>query len=115
VLVIDLDPQSNATTGLGIEGEQKKKNIYNLLIEEKFSNEFVQKTLIPELDIIPATTDLAGAEIELVNVDDRENKLRKILDQITGYDNIMIDCPPALGLLTLNGLVASSAVIIPLQ
>jgi len=115
VLIIDLDPQSNATTGLGIEGEQKKKNIYNLLIEEKFSSNFVQKTLIPELDIIPATTDLAGAEIELVNVDDRENKLRKILDQIVGYDNIMIDCPPALGLLTLNGLVASSSVIIPLQ
>ena len=115
VLVIDLDPQSNATTGLGIDEEQRKKNIYNLLIEEKFSSDFVQKTLIPELDIIPATTDLAGAEIELVNVDDRENKLKKILDQIVDYDNIMIDCPPALGLLTLNGLVASGSVIIPLQ
>jgi len=115
VLVVDLDPQSNATTGLGVEEDNTKNNIYNLLISGKYKNDFVQKTIIPTLDIIPATPDLAGAEIEFVNINERENKLKNILKNISGYDNIMIDCPPALGLLTINGLVAADTVIIPLQ
>ena len=115
VLIVDLDPQSNATTGLGIERKDAKQNIYNLLVSESYTSEFTKKTIIPTLDIIPATTDLAGAEVEFVNIEERENKLKNILNQIQGYDNIMIDCPPALGLLTINGLVASDSVIIPLQ
>ena len=115
VLLIDLDPQSNATTGLGITSEEIKKNIYNLMVSEKYTSEYIYKTIIPTLDIIPATMDLAGAEVELVNIEDREKRLKKILNQINEYDNIMIDCPPALGLLTINGLVASDSVIIPLQ
>ncbi len=115
VLIIDLDPQSNATTGLGITSEEIKKNIYNLMVSEKYTSEYIYKTIIPTLDIIPATMDLAGAEVELVNIEDREKRLKKILNQINEYDNIMIDCPPALGLLTINGLVASDSVIIPLQ
>ena len=115
VLIIDLDPQSNATTGLGIASDKIKKNIYNLMVSEKYSSEYIYKTIIPTLDIIPATMDLAGAEVELVNIQDRDKRLKKILNQINEYDNIMIDCPPALGLLTINGLVASDSVIIPLQ
>ena len=85
------------------------------MVSEKYSSEYIYKTIIPTLDIIPATMDLAGAEVELVNIQDREKRLKKILNQINEYDNIMIDFPPALGLLTINGLGASDSVIIPLQ
>ena len=115
VLIIDLDPQSNASTGLGIDENQRKITIYNLLVSKKFNEEAVKKTSIPGLQIIPSTVDLAGAEIELVDLDKREERLKFVTEQITGYDNILIDCPPALGLLTINGLVASGSVIIPLQ
>ena len=115
VLVIDLDPQANASTGLGIDYNKRKINIYDLLVNEKYTNNSIKKTIIPTLDIIPATTDLAAAEIEFVSLDGRESRLKKILNEIIEYDNIMIDCPPALGLLTINGLVASDSVIIPLQ
>ena len=115
VLIIDLDPQANASTGLGINEEDRKENIYDLLVSEKYKKESIKKTLIPTLDIIPATTDLAAAELEFVGLNERESRLKNILNQIQEYDNIMIDCPPALGLLTINGLVASDSVIIPLQ
>ena len=115
VLIIDLDPQANASTGLGINEEDRKENIYDLLVSEKHKKESIKKTLIPTLDIIPATTDLAAAELEFVGLKERESRLKNILNQIQEYDNIMIDCPPALGLLTINGLVASDSVIIPLQ
>ena len=115
VLIIDLDPQANASTGLGINEEDRKENIYDLLVSEKHKKESIKNTLIPTLDIIPATTDLAAAELEFVGLKERESRLKNILNQIQEYDNIMIDCPPALGLLTINGLVASDSVIIPLQ
>lgn len=115
VLIIDLDPQANASTGLGINEEDRKENIYDLLVSEKHKKESIKKTLIPTLDIIPATTDLAAAELEFVGLKERESRLKNILNQIQEYDSIMIDCPPALGLLTINGLVASDSVIIPLQ
>ena len=115
VLIIDLDPQSNATTGLGIKNEENSKNIYDIIISSKTSPENIKTTIIPQLDIIPATMDLAAAELELVDADNREGRLKTILKELKGYDNILIDCPPALGLLTINGLVAADSVIIPLQ
>ena len=115
VLIIDLDPQSNASTGLGIDEKQRDLTIYDLLISKKYNTSVAQKTLIPNLQIIPSTVDLAGAEIEMVDLEMREERLKFIVGQIEGYDNIIIDCPPALGLLTINGLVASDSVIIPLQ
>ncbi len=115
VLIIDLDPQSNASTGLGIDENQRNLTIYDLLISKKYNANVAQKTLIPNLQIIPSTVDLAGAEIEMVDLEMREERLKFIISQIEGYDNIIIDCPPALGLLTINGLVASNSVIIPLQ
>ena len=115
VLVVDLDPQSNASTGLGIETKFRQNNIYDLLVSSKFYEKAVKKTIIPSLDIIPATNDLAAAEIEFVDINEREKRLKSVLDEVSDYDNIMIDCPPALGLLTINGLVASNSVIIPLQ
>ena len=115
VLVVDLDPQSNASTGLGIDEKFREKNIYDLLVSSKFYENAVKKTIIPSLDIIPATNDLAAAELEFVDINEREKRLKSVLDGVSDYDNIMIDCPPALGLLTINGLVASNSVIIPLQ
>lgn len=115
VLIIDLDPQSNATSGLGLGEKEKNKTIYELLISKNFDNKYIHTTLIPNLDIIPATMDLAGAEIELVDQNNRESCLKEVVSQIKNYDNIIVDCPPALGLLTINGLVACNSVIIPLQ
>ena len=115
VLIIDLDPQSNATTGLGVGNFDEQQTIYNLLVSQSINKNAFTQTLIPNLDIIPATIDLAGAEIELVDLKERESRLKNIVKEIINYDNIIIDCPPALGLLTLNGLVASNSVIIPLQ
>ncbi len=115
VLIVDLDPQSNASTGLGIEEESRETTIYDLIIGKNFSEKSIKNTLIPGLDIIPATVDLAGAEVELVDLSTRESRLKSVLNEIKDYDNIIIDCPPALGLLTINALVASNSVIIPLQ
>ena len=115
VLIVDLDPQSNASTGLGIEPKNDDLTVYDLLISQKFEKKALFATIIPNLNIIPANMDLAGAEIELVDLESREHKLKSIINNIIGYDNIIIDCPPALGLLTINGLVAADSVIIPLQ
>ena len=115
VLIVDLDPQSNASTGLGIEEENRETTIYDLIISKNFSEKSIKNTLIPGLDIIPATVDLAGAEVELVDLSTRESRLKSVLNEIKNNDNIIIDCPPALGLLTINALVASNSVIIPLQ
>ena len=115
VLIIDLDPQANASTGLGIDEKQRKITIYDLLVSEKFDPKCILSTIIPNMSIIPANVDLVGAEIELVEMKSRESRLKTIINQINDYDNIIIDCPPALGLLTINGLVAANSVIIPLQ
>ena len=115
-LLIDLDPQSNATTGLSSLFKKINGSIYDLLIKGKKISETINKTSFPHLDIIPATNDLVGAEVELVGIMAREYQLKKSLEKInSNYDIIIIDCPPSLGLLTINALTASSALIIPIQ
>jgi chromosome partitioning protein len=114
-LLIDADPQSNASTGLGLLEEDRNPSLYNLLTDKKFNPNSIKETKIPNLNIIASTIDLAASEIELSEMDDRENIMKNILNKITGYDYLFIDCPPALGLLTINSLVASDSVIVPLQ
>lgn len=116
VLIVDLDPQANATSGAGISKHDIKKNTYNLLLEEVDIAEVLQPTAINNLDLAPSHLDLTGAEIELVNVLSRENRLKKALEKPKeNYDFIMIDSPPSLGLLTINALCAADSVIIPVQ
>ena len=117
VLLIDLDPQGNASTGLGIENKDRKDNsIYEVLVGIKNVNDVIRTTAIPGLHIIPANVVLSAAEIELVGIEYREFVLKSTLAKLsTQYDYILIDCPPSLGLLTLNALVASHSVMIPLQ
>jgi len=114
-LIIDADPQGNATTGLGIPESQRAPSLYEALTESAFDKNYIKNTLIPNLDIIPSTQDLAASEIELAEEKERETKIKKILSNIGDYDFVLIDCPPALGLLTINSLVASNSVLIPLQ
>ena len=115
ILLVDADPQGNASTGLGIQEEDREPSLYELLSAQQFNSNSIKKTLIPKLDIISSTLDLAASEIELAEMKERENIIKKILIQISGYDFILIDCPPALGLLTINSLVASNSVLVPLQ
>ncbi|MDD5673139.1 MAG: AAA family ATPase [Chitinivibrionales bacterium] len=122
-LLLDMDPQSNATTGLGINKEEIESSIYEVLTQRKngpapyqFKNIIRNSTTIKQLDIAPATTDLAGAEIELVNVLAREKRLHEAIDAVRNdYEYIIIDSPPSLGLLTINVLCAADAVLIPIQ
>jgi len=115
ILLIDADPQGNASTGLGVFEENRSPSLYDLISSQSFFEDSIKKTLIPNLDIITSTRDLAASEIELADMKNRENILKNILSKISGYDFIFIDCPPALGLLTINSLVAADSVIVPLQ
>ena len=114
-LLIDLDPQGNASTGIGIASNDREHSAYELLIDQLPLSDCVIPTKIPGLDIIPATVDLSGAEIELVGVDNRTDRLRAALATDAGHDICFIDCPPSLGLLTLNALAAADTLLVPLQ
>ena len=116
VLLIDLDPQGNASTGLGIPRSERAKSSYDLLINEVSLREAAIASRVPRLDIIPSTEDLSGAEIELVEYDARTHRLDRVLaGHDGGWDVILIDCPPSLGLLTLNAMVAADCLLVPLQ
>ncbi|HUY78175.1 MAG TPA: AAA family ATPase [Ktedonobacterales bacterium] len=116
-LVIDLDPQSNTTTGLGVDAHRVGLSIYELLVNESMSvADVVKADIRPNLSLLPAKVDLYAADIELVYLDQREYRMRRILDSVKAdYDFILIDCPPSLGLLTVNALTASDGVLLPLQ
>lgn len=116
ILLIDADPQANATSGLGIDVEEVENGTYQLLEHSIKAEEAIQQTSSPNLDIIPAHIDLVAIEIELVDQENRESMLRKVIEPLKDqYDFILIDCAPSLGLLTLNALTAADSVIIPIQ
>jgi len=116
VLIIDLDPQANASTGLGLSKQQRLINSYGLLIGDYTMSQVIVKSSIPGLSIVPSAIDLLGAEIELVSMERREYILKEIVTPYTSmFDYIFIDCPPSMGLLALNAMVAATDVIIPLQ
>ena len=117
VLILDIDPQGNTTSGIGVRKRNLKDTIYNILVDKDYDpRKAIIKTSVNNLDLIPASVDLAGAEVELVSVDGRENALKEGLDKIKGgYDYIFIDCPPSLGLLTINSLAAVDSVLVPIQ
>jgi chromosome partitioning protein len=116
VLVVDLDPQSNATTGLGINSRDLQTSVYDVIMNDAGLDDSVEPTSLKNLFVAPATIDLAGAEIELVPAFSRELKLRRAIDEIReDYDIVLVDCPPSLGLLTINGLAAADGVLVPIQ
>lgn len=116
VLLVDIDPQGNATSGVGVNKADVSQCIYNILVEDVPAKDVITQTNVPNLDIIPATIQLAGAEIELVPTISREIRLKKSLEEVKeDYDYIFIDCPPSLGLLTINSLTSSDTVLIPVQ
>lgn len=116
VLIIDMDPQGNASTGLGVAPDRRARSIYHVLMDGTPVKDVIIDTAVPGMSVVASGVDLSGAELELVNADRREYRLRDGLETLFGaYDYILIDCPPALGLLTLNAFVASDAVLVPLQ
>lgn len=114
-LLVDLDPQGNASTGLGIPSSARARTTYDLLINGASVDECTVPTSIPKLDVLPATVDLSGAELELVAEDNRATRLRETLAGHRGHQVCFVDCPPSLGLLTLNALTAADTLLVPLQ
>lgn len=115
-LLIDLDPQGNASTGLGVKQSDRVHSSYDLLFGEASLEEAASPSIIPGLDIIPATVDLSGAEVELVDFEDRTHRLKQAFDNgANAWDICLIDCPPSLGLLTINALVGVNSILVPLQ
>lgn len=116
VLLLDLDPQGNASTGLGINRAERERSTYDLLIGEVTLEECSVSTKVPRLDLVPATVDLSGAEIELIDFDARTHRLSQAIERSSDHwDVILIDCPPSLGLLTINAMVAADSLLVPLQ
>ncbi len=116
ILIVDMDPQGNATSGIGVNKNTVKKSIYDLLLERITVEELIIENVYPNLNIIPSNINLTGAEIELVGILSRESRLKKAIYKIKeSYDYILIDSPPSLGLLTLNALVACDSIIVPIQ
>ncbi|MGF7148339.1 chromosome partitioning protein [Sphingomonas zeicaulis] len=117
VLLIDSDPQGNASTGLGIGNAQRKRTTYHVLMGDCGIDDAAVPSVVPKLDVVPATVDLSGAEVELVDQEDRVHRLNQALDEATPgrWDICLIDCPPSLGMLTVNAMVAARQVLVPLQ
>ena len=116
VLAVDMDPQGNLTSGLGVDKDSVEKSIYELIIGEVDIKEVINKEVLENLDIIPTSIDLSAAEIELIGVDDKEYILRKAIDQVKDqYDFVIIDCPPSLSMMTINAMTTADSVIVPIQ
>ncbi len=115
-LLVDADPQANSTSGIGFDPRNIKNSIYECIINQVDPHEAIQKSDTPNMDLLPAHIDLVGAEIEMINMEDREYKMKSVLDKVKDeYDFIIIDCSPSLGLITINALTAADSVIIPVQ
>ena len=116
VLAVDMDPQGNLTSGLGVDKDSVEKSIYELIIGEVDIKEVINKEVLENLDIIPTSIDLSAAEIELIGVDDKEYILRNAIDRVKDqYDFVIIDCPPSLSMLTINAMTTADSVIVPIQ
>src|SRR4051812_13251479 len=115
-LLVDADPQANSTTGIGFDLHNITKSLYDSMVNNAHAHEVILKTEVPYLDLIPSHIDLVGYEVEMINFPNRENVLKNVLNSVRDdYDFIIIDCSPSLGLITVNALVASDSVVIPVQ